>query len=643
MAPVGRLSESGPPFNISNRKRDSKSKFCFEHFYRFPRNQPLYRWDKGFMRTKTRTSNESSPLPDGVSGWKSWISCAIPTNRGWSSAKTRAAIALIVFSVLIPAFAENPPPTTPASDDPIADMQAKAVETNQSDWGHWGASADKYSSWTTHSNRLIPVYTFGIDLKAYSGPNSVYRDAGKLETIFGYLPTNTVNPEADYFDQTDIYRLQKQAVSLGKKRIILFVFDGMDWQTTRAAAITKSGTVSYDSGRGTGLVFQDYKGAETDYGYMVTTPHNNGTTINVDKQTVNNPGGKTLGGYDVTRGGATPWSSFPDLLYPIAAGEGEKHAYTDSSSSGASMTCGIKTFNNGVNVDYSGREAVSIARDLQADGFALGVVTSVPISHATPASAYASNVDRDDYQDLTRDLIGRPSIYHPGGLPGVDVLIGAGWGEQSEKDGAQGTNFVPGNRYIAAEDLAAIDVANGGQYVIAQRTHNMCGPEVLDSAVETAIRGDHRLFGLFGVRGGHLPYRTADAGYNPVRSVGNSQAAQAESYSLTDVVENVTLSQMAVAAVEVLNAKSDRWWLMVEAGDVDWANHGNNIDNSIGAVLSGDHAFQKLTNWIETHGGWDDTCLILTADHGHYLVLDRPEAFATKAQDKTVVANAATE
>ena len=83
---------------------------------------------------------------------------------------------------------------------------------------------------------------------------------------------------------------------------------------------------------------------------------------------------------------------------------------------------------------------------------------------------------------------------------------------------------------------------------------------------------------------------------------------------------------MALAAVEVLNSRSENWWLMIEAGDVDWANHSNNIDNSIGAVLSGDDAFASVVSWIEQNGGWQDTALILTADHGHYLNLKKPEA-----------------
>ncbi|MFO1064813.1 MAG: alkaline phosphatase [Pirellulales bacterium] len=513
--------------------------------------------------------------------------------------------------------------------DAIAALQQTAIETNTAQWGHWGPDSTKYSNWKTHSNRLIPIYIWGGDLSRVAGTNSLYRDANKIEKLFGFMPTNTVNPEADYLDQTDAYRLQKWGAESGKKRIVLFVFDGMDWQTTRAAAIVKAGKVTYDSGRGNVLQFQTYAGAPTDFGFYVTTPHNEGTAIDVDAQRVTKIGGKIPGGYDAKRAGSHPWDVFPDPQYPISTGSEPLHAYTDSASSATSLTCGIKTYNDAIGVDFAGRGAEPIARTLQEQGFAVGVVTSVPISHATPAAAYASNVHRDDYQDLTRDLIGVPSAFHPGGLPGVDVLIGCGWGESKDKDEPQGKNFVPGNRYLTAEDMHKIDASSGGKYVIAQRTRGERGPDVLRRGAEEAIKSKQRLLGYFGTKGGHLPFRTADGRFDPVISAGTGgKAAEPEVYTPADVNENPVLADMTVAALDVLQSRSDRWWLMVEAGDVDWGNHANNIDNSIGAVLSGDAAFGALTKWVEAHGGWDDTLVIVTADHGHYLVLEKPEQLA---------------
>ncbi len=520
---------------------------------------------------------------------------------------------------------QDPVTQDPATRDPIAKLQADAIESGKAEFGHWGPNGEKYSSWTTHSNRLVPAYIFGGNFKSVAGENSVYRDADKLEKLYQQMPTETLNPAAEYFDQTDIYRLQNDAVASGKKRIILFVFDGMDWQTTQAAAIAKSGKVAYESGRGTGLAFQDYDGAETDFGYFVSSPHNNGTGVDVNTQTVKTPGGTKPGGYDPTRGGNTPWAAFPDKQYPIGVGAAA-HAYTDSASSATSMTAGIKTYNNAINRDFTGREVLPLGRTLQEQGFAVGIVTSVPVSHATPACGYASNVHRNDYQDITRDLLGLPSISHPGGLPGVDVLLGAGFGQVKESDGSQGENFEPGNKYLAPSDLKKLE--NDDKYIVAQRTDGVSGRKALNQASRSAIKTGKKLFGFFGAQGGHLPYQTANGDYKPVKSVGNPAAAAAEVYSRADVRENPTLSQMTTTALKTLGSRGKPFWLMVEAGDVDWANHSNNIDNSIGALLSGEMAFQSAVDWIEANGGWNDTLLILTADHGHYLVLDKPEALA---------------
>jgi alkaline phosphatase len=324
-------------------------------------------------------------------------------------------------------------------------------------------------------------------------------------------------------------------------------------------------------------------------------------------------------------GGPYPWSRASDPGYWIGKGTEVKHAYPDSAGTATALTSGTKTYNNSINIDPFGRQVEPIARQLQAQGFAVGVVTSVQISHATPACAYANNVHRSDYQDISRDLLGLPSVAHPVPLPGVDVLLGAGWGETKDQDGAQGDNYVPGNRFLTDSDRQRADVRNGGAYHVVERTAGQRGDELLAAAARDAIDNKQRLLGFFGVAGGHLPYATADGGYNPTGSVN----AVAEQYSDDDLAENPRLAQMATTALDVLSSRSDRMWLMIESGDVDWANHSNNIDNSIGAVLSGDEAFLAVAQWIEKNVGWDAAAVLLTADHGHYLVLDRPEALAS--------------
>lgn len=516
-------------------------------------------------------------------------------------------------------------------EDRLREMQVDAIRTRKAPWGHWGPNPASYSSWTSHTSRLIPLYSFGIGLSSVRGTNSVYRDEARVKQLYGTLPEETLDPAAEYFDQTDVFRLQELGVKQGKKCVILLVFDGMDWETTRAAAIYQSGKV-YSEGRGAGLHFQDYRGAPTDFGFFVASPHSAGTKVDVNRQLVKGIG-DIPGGFSPRLGGRTPWATTPDANYWIGKGA-IKHAYPDSSATATAMTTGVKTYNSAINVDPFGRQLTPIARRLQEQGFAVGVVSSVPISHATPACAYANNVERDDYQDLTRDMLGLPSVAHPREpLPGVDVLLGAGYGQDVKKDGAQGENFVPGNKYVTAQDLKTCDVQHGGKYHVVLRTPGQAGPELLAGASRAAIEQKERLFGFFGGPAGHLPFQTANGDFHPAPSIGDIEKPdKVEKYTAEDLRENPTLAQMTETALQVLSSRSDRFWLMVEAGDVDWANHQNNLDSSIGAVLSGDAAFQTVTRWIERTVGWTDAMVLLTADHGHYLVLDKPEVLVRESK-----------
>ncbi|MEM6689293.1 MAG: alkaline phosphatase [Planctomycetota bacterium] len=525
------------------------------------------------------------------------------------------------------------------ADDPMRQLQEDSVKTQKPVYGHWGNQPDKFSAWVNHSNRLIPVYTFGWTLDALRERGSVYQDPKRLARLYGEVPKSTVNPVALYFDQTDLYDIQKAAYESGIQNVILMVFDGMDWQTTRAAAIYKNGADQYQSGRGTGLTFQDYRVAPTDFGLVVTSPARGGCPSDVDAQTTDGAGLPITGGYDVSRGGRAPWLEQTNRGYLIGNDREMPHTVTDSAASATSFCSGVKTYNGAINVLPDGTQVTPIARYLQSEHEAAdGIVTSFPKPHATPGAAYANNVSRKDYQDIARDLLGlRSSSHRRDPLPGVDVLIGGGYGEGVGEDELQGNNFAAGNKYVHEEDVRRIDVDNGGRYIVAKRTKDVSGSERLMEAASRAVRTQQRLFGFYGTRGGHLPFQTADGKFNPSFDVKGH-----ERYSEADLYENPTLADMTRAALLVLEQSIDGFWLMIEAGDVDWANHANNLDSSIGAVLSGEKAFEAVVDWIQDNRAWDVTCVIVTADHGHYLVIDHPERLAAAGRGELELPEALT-
>jgi alkaline phosphatase len=447
-----------------------------------------------------------------------------------------------------------------------------------------------------------------------------------------------------------LYQVQTQAVSRGAKYMFTVWFDGMDWETTRAAAIIKTGKV-YSEGKGSGLVFQDYAAAgSAQFGCCVTSPTHDECTTDVDAQTVKIPATSLLGGYDARIAGPNPWT-VGDLwttgyLKGQSGNEADKagvrevgrvmHAYTDSSQSAGEYVTGVKSYNNGVNVTDEGRLVPTLFHQLQGRGWKVGTATSVPFNHVSPAAMYAHGVHRDDYQDLAREMLGLRSVTQERGRdpqhPGLDVVLGAGYGQQSPHDTmkGQGKNAVKGqNRYIADNDKAAIDVANGGKYVVVQTTPNANGAHSLAAAASRAAAEGHRLFGFYGTNVSHLPYRTADGNYDPANGI----AGTAESYTASDRDENPTLADMTRAAITVLSAEKGRpFALFVEAGDVDFGLHDNNLDTAVGAVYSGDDAVKAIIEWVETHSNWDESVLIVTADHGHYLVIDDPQSLAAAAR-----------
>ena len=76
-----------------------------------------------------------------------------------------------------------------------------------------------------------------------------------------------------------------------------------------------------------------------------------------------------------------------------------------------------------------------------------------------------------------------------------------------------------------------------------------------------------------------------------------------------------TLATMSKAAINCLDNNPKGFYLMIEGGAVDWANHANQPDRMIEEQIDFVEAVEAVVAWIESHGGWDETLLILTADH----------------------------
>ena len=339
------------------------------------------------------------------------------------------------------AVRRTPPPLPLPGRRPaqgIADVDVAHAREKLPRAYHFGSQGpgDVFSNHASHTNRLIPFYVFGrkADLGAVTGKNSVYRDADRLKALYGFLPEHTVNPDADYADQSDLYRVQADAVAKGVKHLFIVWFDGLDWPTTPAAAVAKTGKV-YTEGKGPGPSSRTTP--PTVRRSSVTSSPARPTTRTCPTSTRRRSRSRRQGlsgGYDVRIAGPNPWTlgplvaKAPGYLKGQSADERDKqgvadaggvlHAYTDSAPSAAEFVSGRKAYNNGINVTDDGPFVPTLFHQVQAKGWKVGTVTSVPFDHASPAAMYAHDVHRDDYQDLARDMLGLRAI---GAVAGKDA------------------------------------------------------------------------------------------------------------------------------------------------------------------------------------------------------------------------------
>jgi alkaline phosphatase len=477
------------------------------------------------------------------------------------------------------------------------------------------------------------------------------------------------------------------ATATKPKNVILMIGDGMGWEMARAGAIAKG--YNYTAGKGEGLSFQNLKNYALATTYGTTIAPANGTFKTSNSALTNsisitgaspklpgfrfipkfNPGINASGGadnpkpyavgnlvgYNPQRGGINPWTPGSDPEYI-------KHSYPDSASTATTLYTGVKTYNNAISVDIFEKPLETILKTAADVGKSTGIVTSVPIDHATPGAA-AANVNRrqkydGDYPTLDNILQQELRIYQP------TVILGGGHPLTGASNQSLPTGVEPPHKfnYITKstyQELKENPTQNRYDYTFLER-----GKDAAEKLQAVANKLDpnqkDRLLGLYGARGqeGNLPVSTANGDYSntglSIFSLYSSQGKNPDttrpllngetdtSFIAREINENPTLQDLTSAALEVLGKDKDGFWLMVEGGDIDWSAHDDNLDNLIGTVLDFDKAVKTVIDWIENNGGWENNLLIVTADHDHYLTLnpDFPELLKSQVADKLTLESA---
>jgi len=89
---------------------------------------------------------------------------------------------------------------------------------------------------------------------------------------------------------------------------------------------------------------------------------------------------------------------------------------TDSAASGTAMASGVKTLNKVLGIDSKNIFQKSILEICQEKGYKTGLIATSSIVHATPASFYANEVSRYNYENIAYQL----------SIQNIDLFVGGG-------------------------------------------------------------------------------------------------------------------------------------------------------------------------------------------------------------------------
>lgn len=304
-----------------------------------------------------------------------------------------------------------------------------------------------------------------------------------------------------------------------------------------------------------------------------------------------------------------------------------KTGFTDSASAATAMYTGVKNYDGTINWTTDGKPLTTFFEQAAQGGKAIGAVSSVQLSHATPGAVYGHNSSRNNYAS-----IGWEGIY------GSNPLDGSAKNDGNNPRAGNNGLYDALNYY---GNLKVLMGAGHGDYT----DNGVYNPSVTDkyvggSAAWSDIKDDLPPNGWTLIETKDDFEKVAAGTLNPDKVLGIAQVTGTLQQSRSNPAGDFdplnthvpTLETMTKAALNVLDNSPNGFAVMIEGGAVDWANHANQLDRMLEEQMDFNLSVKAVVDYLDanTNGNnWTNTLLIVTADHetGHLWGDDTPGSF----------------
>jgi len=245
---------------------------------------------------------------------------------------------------------------------------------------------------------------------------------------------------------------------------------------------------------------------------------------------------------------------FDEMLVGMASTYPDDHnQVTDSAAAATALAAGIKTFNGAIGVNSQHAPVTSILDKAKELGYLTGIAVTCQVNHATPAAFVAHADSRQSYEKIADQYVD----LRIDGKPKVDLILGGG------------------QEYFLRKDRNLIKELEALGYSYHSDIKDLDKIKKLPS------------IGLFS-KGGLTPALESE---HPLR-----------------------LAEMTEKSLALLHPKSAKkpFLLMLEASQVDWCGHANDIACAMGEMRDMAETMKLIKQFIDKN---PNTIFVATADH----------------------------
>ena len=254
---------------------------------------------------------------------------------------------------------------------------------------------------------------------------------------------------------------------------------------------------------------------------------------------------------------------------------------TDSAASATQLATGKFAGAEMLGLDKDGDTQENIIEKARRLGKATGLVSDTRITHATPAAFAAHQTHRSQESNIPEDLLATEA----------DVMLSGGLSYWIPEQATDAKSLI--HQQLAHITGNSVEITSSRKDAKNLLTTAQQKGYTLAFNYEQLQRANGKTLGLFansGMQNGIVETQQR----NDARHV------------------QPTLSEMSAQALKILDRNKRGFFLMIEAGQIDWASHRNDTGLLLHEMLRFNDTLNTVLDWAANR---QDTLIIVTADH----------------------------